>query len=94
LNDILTEYNELNRIIELKENPGKEPLLITRVRPVCGCTVPSWPDKPVLPGNKDTITVEYNTRIVGYFSKSVRVYSNLEKSPIVLIVKGEVLNSK
>ena len=88
------EYNGNGTYGFIFENTGKEPLLTTRVRATCGCTVPTWPDKPILPGKKDTIMVGYNTRITGSFSKSIRVYTNVESSPIQLIIKGEVAESK
>ncbi|MDZ7776902.1 MAG: DUF1573 domain-containing protein [Bacteroidales bacterium] len=32
------------------KNAGKEPLVLSRVRSSCGCTVPTWPRKPIMPG--------------------------------------------
>jgi hypothetical protein len=71
-------------------NTGEEPLLLNRVRASCGCTSPSWPKKPIKPGETGKITVKYNTRIEGSFSKSVMVYSNAQNSPVVLRIKGKV----
>ena len=72
------------------KNTGNKPLVLKRVKSSCGCTTPSWPRKPIQANARDTILVEYNTRITGKFSKSVYVYSNAEKSPVVLRIKGEV----
>jgi len=76
------------------ENTGKEPLVLSKVRSSCGCTVPEWPRKPILPGKKATIDVEYDTRKPGRFHKTITIYSNAERSPIVARIKGEVLNKK
>lgn len=77
------------------ENTGKEPLLLTKVRSSCGCTVPkTWPKKPIKPGETGKIKVKYNTRIKGAFSKSIRVYSNAKNSPTRLTIKGKVVLNK
>lgn len=77
------------------ENTGEEPLLLTKVKAACGCTVPeTWPKDPIKPGERGTIKVKYNTRIKGNFSKSIRVYSNAKNSPTRLIIKGKVVMNK
>ncbi|MDY6800239.1 MAG: DUF1573 domain-containing protein [Bacteroidota bacterium] len=72
------------------KNTGKEPLLLTNVRASCGCTTPTWPKEPIKKGKKGTITVKYNTRIIGNFTKSIRVYSNAKSSPVTLKITGTV----
>lgn len=72
-------------------NNGKEPLVLSRVRSSCGCTVPTWPRKPILPGKKETIKVKYNTRRIGRINKSITVISNAKNSPVVLRIKGKVV---
>jgi len=71
-------------------NTGNEPLILSRPRSSCGCTVPSWPKEPILPGDSAQIDVTYNTHILGLFNKSVAVYSNAAKT-IVLRIKGRVV---
>ena len=71
-------------------NKGKEPLLLSRPRSSCGCTVPTWPKAPILPGDTGVIKVTYNTHIIGRFNKTVTVYSNAHK-PVVLHIHGEVV---
>ena len=71
-------------------NTGNEPLLLSRPRSSCGCTVPTWPKAPILPGDSGVISVTYNTHIIGRFNKTVTVYSNAEK-PVVLHIQGEVV---
>ncbi|MCF8308125.1 MAG: DUF1573 domain-containing protein [Bacteroidales bacterium] len=75
-------------------NTGKEPLVLSKVRSSCGCTVPEWPRKPILPGKKETIDVEYDTKKPGRFHKTITIYSNAEKSPIVARIKGKVLKKE
>jgi hypothetical protein len=70
-------------------NAGSEPLLLSQPRSSCGCTIPSWPKAPILPGDSGSIEVTYNTHIVGSFNKTVTVYSNAQ--PVVLHIRGEVV---
>ncbi len=72
-------------------NTGNEPLILSKPRSSCGCTVPSWPKEPILPGESNKIKVTYNTSHVGTFNKTVTVYSNAKnKSAVVLRIKGKV----
>jgi hypothetical protein len=69
---------------------GSEPLVLTNVRPSCGCTTPSWSTEPVKAGKKSTIKVKYDTKRIGHFEKTVTVYSNAADSIVTLIIKGTV----
>jgi hypothetical protein len=76
-------------------NTGKEPLVLSNVRASCGCTTPSWPKDPVLPGKEATILVTYNTQgRPGSFTKSVTVTSNAEPNTKVIYIKGEVIKAE
>lgn len=72
-------------------NTGKEPLILSRPKSSCGCTVPTWPKQPILPGKSDEIKVTYATSRLGPINKSVSIYSNASNSPIVLRIKGKVV---
>lgn len=73
-------------------NTGNEPLILSKPRSSCGCTVPSWPKEPILPGESNKIKVTYNTKKAGSFNKTVTIYSNAKgKSTVVLRIKGKVL---
>ena len=72
-------------------NTGNEPLLIQKPKSSCGCTIPSWPNEPILPGESDVIKVTYRTNRVGNINKTVTVTSNAVKnSTVVLRIKGVV----
>ena len=75
------------------KNVGKEPLILSKPRSSCGCTVPTWPKKPILPGKKDKIKVTYNTRRVGIINKTVTIYSNASNTSVVLRIKGKVVTA-
>ena len=75
-------------------NTGKEPLILSNVTTSCGCTVPSWPKEPILPGKTGVIKVNYTKmNIVGTISKQITVFSNAKSGNIVLSIKGSVVDN-
>jgi len=72
-------------------NTGKEPLILSKPISSCGCTVPTWPQEPILPGKSDVIKVTYNTNNIGPINKSVTVYSNARTNRLTLQIKGKVV---
>jgi len=73
-------------------NTGKIPLIIQGVQASCGCTTPEWSKEPILPGETGFIKVAYNPeRRPGIFTKSITVNANVQKSPIVLTISGDVI---
>jgi len=70
-------------------NTGKEPLVITKVQPSCGCTTPSWTKEPIAPGKTGEIKASYGTQgRPGTFTKTLTVFSNAGNK--VLTIKGNV----
>ena len=74
-------------------NTGTEPLIITNVESVCGCTVPKYTKTPVLKGQTGTITVTYNAAEVAPFSKGLTIRSNALTPVKVIYIKGEVITA-
>jgi hypothetical protein len=72
-------------------NTGKEPLILSKPTSSCGCTVPTWPQEPILPGKSDVIKVTYATHNIGPINKTVTVTSNAKTNRIVLTIKGSVV---
>ncbi|TVR85913.1 MAG: DUF1573 domain-containing protein [Saprospirales bacterium] len=88
------EYGVIERgadgLREIKfTNTGDEPLLITNTRGSCGCTVPSSPKDPILPGETGIIEVKYDTNRLGRINKSVTIFSNAG-NPVRVRLNGEV----
>ncbi len=73
-------------------NNGNKPLIITNATGSCGCTVPSFPKEPILPGAKAVIGVKYATDRVGAFTKTVTITSNAKGNESkTLTIKGTIL---
>ncbi len=70
--------------------PCKKPLVISNVKTSCGCTIPEWPRKPIMPGVKGEIKVAYDAPSPGVFHKTITVYFNGKNSPLDLKIKGKV----
>lgn len=81
------------RVFKFK-NTGKSPIIITRAKASCGCTVPNVPKKPIMPGESAEISVKYATTRVGSFSKSITIYSNAASATKMIRIKGKVLPGK
>lgn len=82
-----------NRIFKFK-NTGKSPLVINRVKSSCGCTVPSKPKDPIMPGKGGEIKVKYATNRIGGFNKTITIYSNASEPVKRVRIKGIVLKDK
>ncbi|MBD98836.1 MAG: hypothetical protein CMO34_03250 [Verrucomicrobia bacterium] len=75
-------------------NTGKAPLIISGAKGSCGCTVPTWPKKPINPGESAEIKVKYATDRLGPINKSVTVTSNSSEPTKVLRIKGNVIKKE
>ena len=71
-------------------NTGTEPLIIKNAKGSCGCTVPSYPKEPILPGEAAVIEVRYDTKRIGNFTKSVTLTTNEAVETHKLVIKGTV----
>jgi len=91
------EFNEEDGVVSYNfefTNTGKQALQIQRVKPSCGCTSSEYTKKPVMPGEKGIIGVQYNPKNrPGNFTKTITIYSNAATSVVILKIKGKV-NSK
>lgn len=77
-------------------NTGDKPLVLKNVQAQCGCTSPTWPKSPIMPGDTSSVSAVFNSRGYGgnNFHKSVTVTTNMEKDGvIVLFIKGHVLKA-
>lgn len=73
------------------KNTGKEPLVLSNVKPSCGCTTPEWSKEPIAPGASSVIKAIYNTQgRPGPFNKSITITSNAYTPTKRIFIKGEV----
>ncbi len=73
-------------------NTGDKPLIIKDVKSTCGCTIPSKPKEPILPGKTGKIEIKYNMK-PGPIRKTITIMSNAvnyENGTVAVKIKGEV----
>jgi len=71
-------------------NTGNVPLLITSVQTPCGCTVTSYSNAPIQPGEQGFVEATYNAARAGQFEKPITVSANVESGMTKLTILGEV----
>lgn len=73
-------------------NRGERPVVILDVATSCGCTVPEFSRKPVLPGDTTRIAVTFDPmNRPGAFAKELAVYSSERKKIATLTIRGSVV---
>jgi len=72
-------------------NTGTEPLIMSKCKGSCGCTVPKCDQNPILPGESSIVSVKYDTKRSGPINKSVTINSNAGNEPAKVVrIKGNV----
>jgi len=72
-------------------NVGEAPLILTEVKPTCGCTIADYTKTPVLKGAKGSIKITYNAAVASAFNKTIVVTSNAKTPTKYLNIVGEVV---
>ncbi len=72
-------------------NDGGSQLLINDVKTSCGCTTVSFPRDPIAPDASFTVSATYDARQLGHFNKQIGIYSNASDKPMLLGLKGVVV---
>lgn len=84
---------KVNNQLEAKfefTNTGTLPVVITNVKPSCGCTGVNYPKEAIAPGKKATITASYKPKKQGNFQKMVTVTTSASSNPVRLKLMGKV----
>ena len=72
-------------------NGSMQPLIITNAVASCGCTTPTWPKTPILPGKEGVISVTFNSAgKQGLQDKQITVTANTDPAQTVVHLIGEV----
>ena len=76
------------------KNTGKAPLIINNVSTSCGCTVSSYPKKPIKPGEGASIDISFDSEGKhGFQSKSITVNTNTQPPVSTLRIQSQILMS-
>lgn len=74
-------------------NISRTPVTVASATASCGCTTPTKPEQPVLPGKKDKIQAGYNAANMGTFEKTIFITFDGTSGPKELKIKGEVVGA-
>jgi hypothetical protein len=73
------------------KNTGKAPLIINNVSTSCGCTVSSYPKKPIKPGEGASIDISFDSQGKhGFQSKSITVFTNAQPPVSTLQIQSQI----
>jgi hypothetical protein len=76
-------------------NTGKSPLIISDAKASCGCTIPTWPRKPIKPGENGAIKVIFDSATkVGLQDKQITITANTNPAQNLVHLIGEVQMAK
>ena len=73
-------------------NTGDKPLIVVDAVASCGCTRPSYTAKPIKPGKKGKIEVNFSpVGRAGTFRKTVKVRTNCPDRVSTLVITGSII---
>ena len=73
------------------ENTRKTPVIVTAAKASCGCTVADYTREPIPVGESGSVTATYNAAKAGAFNKTVTLTISGSDEPIVLTLRGNVV---
>jgi hypothetical protein len=68
----------------------KDIVIITNVKPSCGCTAANFTKTPIKPGDTAFVEAKYDARAGGAFNKSISVQFGEDFQQVSLAIKGKV----
>ncbi|MFY1048292.1 DUF1573 domain-containing protein [Chryseobacterium sp. GP-SGM7] len=82
--------SKVNHVYEVT-NTGTNPLIISEVKPGCGCTAPEFTKDPIMPGKKGKITLSFDSsNFDGAVNKYADVFANVENAPVKLTFNANI----
>lgn len=76
-------------------NNSVRPVKILTVQASCGCTTPGWSKEPIAIGKNGFIKASFDPKgRPGYFNKTLTVTTDHDRNPIVLQIKGMVVDKR
>ncbi len=90
--EILEDKGHAEYEFVFTNNSGR-PVKIISVQASCGCTTPDWSKDAIAPGKNGFIKASFDPHDrPGYFDKSLSVATDLSATPVILQIKGTVVD--
>lgn len=87
----ITQGEKVTTAFKFK-NTGGSNLIISSATGSCGCTIPDYPKKPILPGEEATVNVVFASEgKSGVVEKSVTLVTNCEPSTKIIYIKANII---
>lgn len=87
----ITQGEKVTTAFKFK-NTGGANLIISSATGSCGCTIPDYPKKPILPGEEAVINVVFSSEgKSGIVEKSVTLVTNCEPSTKIIYIKANII---
>ncbi len=88
---IKAKDGKVTAVFTLTNNTDK-PIVVTNVKPSCGCTTPEWTKEPIAPGKQGHVKADFNPagQSPGAFEKTITVETSGEPSTMTLKIKGTI----
>jgi Protein of unknown function (DUF1573) len=90
----ITQGDVVSHTFKFK-NTGNAPLIISDVQVTCGCTVPTKPKEPIMPGKSSEIGITFNSGgKIGKNNKTITVISNASNTEERISIVTNILAPK
>jgi len=88
--------NPIQKCTFLFVNTGKAPLYVHQAFATCGCTIPTFTEKPIAPGDTGKIEVKYNGtgRFPGKFKKTITIACNAKQRYSRVFIEGTMVDEE
>ncbi len=87
----ITQGEKVTHAFKFK-NTGNANLIISAANGSCGCTVPEYPKKPILPNEEAIVNVVFSSEgKSGLVEKSVTLVTNCEPSTRIIYIKADII---
>ena len=74
-------------------NTGEAPLVLSAIKPTCGCTAaPGWSKAPLLPGESSQFTIKFNGKGANKTTKTVNITANTQSGTEVVKITAFINN--
>ena len=76
------------------KNTGDYPLVIASVKEACSCTISSYPEEPIAPGESGTINASVDTDKTGkgIINKPITISANTRPSTTTVMITAKVID--
>lgn len=89
---MIPKETPMKKIFKVK-NTGDKPLIINDAKATCGCTVPRWPEEPIMPGEEGELEVIFEStpaQAGTKINKRITLTANIEGSTQYCTIRGQV----